>query len=90
MLGVAQGELGRQVGVTFQQIQKYERGSTRISCSMLVRIARVLDATVQDLVDPTGDMAPDAVQLLAIFSNIESESGRRAVLSIVRIIAKLV
>lgn len=41
-LGMSQQELGRQLGVTFQQVQKYERGANRISASTLVRTARAL------------------------------------------------
>jgi transcriptional regulator with XRE-family HTH domain len=40
--GLSQTELGRQIGVTFQQIQKYERGANRVGASRLTEIARVL------------------------------------------------
>ena len=39
--GISQSSLGEQVGVTFQQIQKYEKGVNRVSASMLFDIARV-------------------------------------------------
>jgi transcriptional regulator with XRE-family HTH domain len=39
MLGLSQGELGRNVGLTFQQIQKYERGVNRIGASRLAEFA---------------------------------------------------
>jgi len=42
-LGLSQTELGRAIGVTFQQIQKYENGTTRIGVSCLLRIAQALD-----------------------------------------------
>ena len=45
--GISQSSLGEQVGVTFQQIQKYEKGVNRVSASMLFDIARVLDADVR-------------------------------------------
>ena len=38
-------ELGRRIGVTYQQIQKYETGANRISASTLYRIAQILDTT---------------------------------------------
>lgn len=41
--GMSQGKLGRSIGITFQQVQKYETAKNRISCSMLDRIAKVLD-----------------------------------------------
>lgn len=46
LLGMSQTSLGTSVGLTFQQVQKYERGSNRISASRLVEFARVLDVPV--------------------------------------------
>ena len=43
LLGLSQGELARQVGLTFQQIQKYERGANRIGASRLAEFASVLE-----------------------------------------------
>lgn len=43
--GMSQVMLGDACGLTFQQIQKYERGANRISCSMLVAIARAMNVT---------------------------------------------
>jgi len=41
-LGISQGKLGERLGVSFQQIQKYENGKNRISASTLVQISRIL------------------------------------------------
>ncbi len=46
MLGVSQERLGEQLGLTFQQVQKYEKGLNRISASRLLEIGRLLDAPV--------------------------------------------
>ena len=43
LLGLSQGELARSVGLTFQQIQKYERGVNRIGASRLAEFAIALD-----------------------------------------------
>jgi transcriptional regulator with XRE-family HTH domain len=43
---VSQEELGNFAGVTFQQIQKYEKGDNRISCSRLVEFARFLHSDI--------------------------------------------
>jgi transcriptional regulator with XRE-family HTH domain len=43
MLGMSQSKLGALLGVTFQQIQKYEKGANRISASRLQHTARVLE-----------------------------------------------
>ena len=47
-LRLTQQELAQSCGVTFQQVQKYERGANRVSSSRLYRIAAVLDAEPAD------------------------------------------
>src|SRR4051812_38028166 len=42
MLGMSQGKLGDALGLTFQQVQKYEKGTNRIGASRLQHIAHVL------------------------------------------------
>ncbi|MDP9196373.1 MAG: helix-turn-helix transcriptional regulator [Pseudomonadota bacterium] len=46
IMGYSQDKLGRMIGLTFQQIQKYERGANRISASRLHRLAGVLNVPV--------------------------------------------
>jgi transcriptional regulator with XRE-family HTH domain len=46
MLGMSQEKLGESLGITFQQIQKYEKGTNRIGASRLQHIARVLSVPV--------------------------------------------
>jgi transcriptional regulator with XRE-family HTH domain len=46
LAGVSQDKLGEALGITFQQVQKYEKGSNRISASRLQLIARLLDVPV--------------------------------------------
>ncbi len=63
-LGMSQEALAVAIGLTFQQVQKYERGSNRISASKLYRIAKVLTAPMNYFFDgapdPDGDIVPDA------------------------------
>jgi transcriptional regulator with XRE-family HTH domain len=47
MLGMSQGKLGQLLGVTFQQIQKYEKGANRISASRLRQASHVLEVPVE-------------------------------------------
>jgi transcriptional regulator with XRE-family HTH domain len=47
--GLSQDELGQQVGVSFQQIQKYEKGMNRVSASRLNQIATILKTTTDEL-----------------------------------------
>ena len=58
LLGMSQTKLGDAVGLTFQQIQKYERGSNRISSSRLYEFAKVLDVPVSYFFD---EMPPNAL-----------------------------
>ncbi len=46
LLGMSQEKLGEAVGLTFQQIQKYERGANRIGASRLFQLGQVLDVSV--------------------------------------------
>lgn len=46
LLGLSQEKLGEAIGLTFQQVQKYERGANRIGASRLWDLSRVLDCTV--------------------------------------------
>ena len=43
LLGMSQEKLGEAVGVTFQQVQKYEMGANRVSASRLVQFAKILN-----------------------------------------------
>ena len=59
MMGLSQSTLAEALGLTFQQVQKYERGANRVSASKLYEIAAALRAPVayffDGLADPTGD-----------------------------------
>ena len=46
MLGMSQEKLGELLGITFQQIQKYEKGSNRVGASRLQAIASILNVSV--------------------------------------------
>ena len=52
--GLSQQALGDQVGVSFQQIQKYERGTNRMGSSRLIQIADVLDVPVSTFFEGLG------------------------------------
>ena len=58
--GLSQTELGNQIGVTFQQVQKYESGANRISMGRLTRIGRVLGVDVTYLLGANRRAAPSA------------------------------
>jgi transcriptional regulator with XRE-family HTH domain len=56
LLGLSQEKLGDALGLTFQQVQKYERGANRIGASRLFDLSRVLDVPVSFFFD---DMSSD-------------------------------
>ncbi len=64
LLGMSQTTLGDAIGLTFQQVQKYERGSNRISASRLFALTRVLDVPIQYFFDdmPTAIAASSPAQ----------------------------
>ena len=59
LMGLSQERLGQQVGLTFQQIQKYERGTNRISASRLWQLAKLMGVPVGYFYDDFADMPPD-------------------------------
>ena len=58
-LGLSQTALAQQLGVSFQQVQKYETGQNRISASRLHRAATVLGTSVEAFFPPV-ETAPDS------------------------------
>src|SRR3546814_14208536 len=56
LLGLSQEKLGEALGLTFQQVQKYERGANRIGASRMFDLSRVLDVPVSFFFD---DMPQD-------------------------------
>lgn len=55
LLGLSQEKLGAALGLTFQQVQKYERGANRCSASRLFDLSRVLDVPVAFFFDDMSD-----------------------------------
>jgi transcriptional regulator with XRE-family HTH domain len=47
VIGMSQEKLGEKMGLTFQQIQKYEKGTNRIGASRLYQLAQIMDVPVQ-------------------------------------------
>lgn len=56
LMGLSQEKLGEALGLTFQQVQKYERGANRIGASRLFDLATILDTDVNYFFE---DMLPD-------------------------------
>jgi transcriptional regulator with XRE-family HTH domain len=98
---MSQEGLADLVGVTFQQVQKYERGINRITASRLLDIAIALDTPVASFFEglsgsrrgkPAQDVdmllaTPGATDLLRNFAAINSEKTRRQVFDLVKTMA---
>src|SRR5271168_5216569 len=63
MLGLSQEKLGEAIGLTFQQVQKYERGANRIGASRLMELSGVLDVPVSFFFDETDPVRAPAIPM---------------------------
>ncbi len=70
LLGMSQEKLGDALGLTFQQIQKYERGANRIGSSRLYKISKILDVPVSYFFE---EMPTDVEQANRGLSDVPSE-----------------
>ena len=63
MLGMSQEKLGEALGLTFQQVQKYEKGTNRVGASRLQQISEILQVPVSFLFDggPTSSVNADGM-----------------------------
>jgi transcriptional regulator with XRE-family HTH domain len=98
-LRLSQQQLAESIGLTFQQVQKYERGSNRVSASMLFEISRTLKVApaffFEEIVSESEDIGPleagvgkflqsgEGIELAQWFPKLTS-ARRRAVVGLVR------
>jgi transcriptional regulator with XRE-family HTH domain len=75
LVGMSQEKLGERLGLTFQQVQKYEKGTNRVSASRLFHVAQVLGVTVQYFYEDL----PDGAEVGAVEGF--AESGEQAVIT---------
>ena len=100
-MGLSQSALAEHLGLTFQQVQKYERGANRVSASMLVHIAEKLECSVSMLIGETergvdlpdsdllsGLLTSGATDLLRAYNAIGSTSQRQTLLKLARAMAE--
>ena len=99
-IGMSQERLAELLGVTFQQVQKYEKGVNRIAASRLFDIAASLDVPIARFFDGIRDKGaitnkaasasddvlatPEGVELIALFATIKSRVVRKRVIELVR------
>ena len=104
LIGMSQEKLGDLLGLTFQQVQKYEKGVNRIGAGRLFEIARILGvpidffydgvaAPVEGLVDATPPVmefmsSGEGLQLSLAFMKIKDPKVRKRVLDLVKSLAE--
>ena len=99
-IGVSQERLAEALGITFQQVQKYERGANRVSASKLWEIASALKTTVTYFYEGLGDretpasdarqsfmLSGEGLELMANFPRISEPGVRRKIVELVRAVA---
>ena len=91
MMGLTQTDLGERVGLTFQQIQKYEKGENRISASKLYQIAQILDTNVSFFFDDYNEAHKEqeivddkqSVDLVQSFSSIKNPKVKKRIMMLI-------
>lgn len=103
-LGMSQGALAEELGVTFQQLQKYENGTNRVSAGRLHDLAVVLKTTIayffqgqtprtaRGVAEPGAefDAGPDAelIELMKAYRAIDDPAARKSLLATARKLAR--
>jgi transcriptional regulator with XRE-family HTH domain len=97
--GISQTALADQIGVSFQQVQKYEKGANRVGASRLSEIASVLGISVGDLFEPSHQRSaasdlpvhllaePGALRVIKAYVRTTDPRVRRAIAKLVETIA---
>lgn len=97
-LGIGQETLAHAVGVTFQQLQKYEKGANRVSAGRLYDLAMALGCRVGDLMPDEACDAPDSpaarfarsrefVDVAAVFDRVADPARRRKIVEVLDLLA---
>jgi transcriptional regulator with XRE-family HTH domain len=89
LLGMSQEKLAEAIGLTFQQIQKYERGINRVSAGRLFQFSKILDVPVSYFYDSVGADAPTPASGLSdnqqeAFGGEEDVMQRKETIELVR------
>jgi transcriptional regulator with XRE-family HTH domain len=93
LLGLTQDQLADALGISYQQIQKYETGANRVSAGRLAQIAEVLEVQpgwffgAAEKTEPAGGSSRAVIDLVRNFSRIEDERVRTHLMALVRSLA---
>ncbi len=84
LLGLNQTQLGEKLGITYQQVQKYEQGVNRISASRLYNLTKILDTPLSYFFDDVPLETDDAVSQQASLGALDGILLKRETLEFVR------
>ena len=87
LLGMSQERLGEALGLTFQQVQKYESGVNRVSASRLFDLSRVLEVPIGFFFDDVPDVVlsrRETLELVAAYYRILDPAVRQRVLDLIK------
>ena len=96
-LGLSQEQLSENVGVSYQQIQRYENGSSMLNVENVQRVAKALDIPVTLFFSCSGSTqvgesvhspSPDEKTLLRYYRELEGETDKRLAIRVIRRFAK--
>jgi transcriptional regulator with XRE-family HTH domain len=103
IVGMSQSDLARKLGVSFQQIQKYEKGTNRVGAGRLPQIAKIFNIPIGALFDANANTSPgkgagtvpvklvpdrNTLRLLTAFGEIAPREIRNCLVDLVDMIAK--
>jgi transcriptional regulator with XRE-family HTH domain len=88
---MSQAALSEKIGVSYQQIQKYEYGSTSITVTRLRQIASALDVPIEAFFGEEGSahFDPEEARAIATFRKIRADKFRRAAIDMMGMIERL-
>jgi transcriptional regulator with XRE-family HTH domain len=103
IIGMSQSDLASQLGVSFQQVQKYEKGMNRVGAGRLPQIAKIFDIPISALFEANADTTPgngaaavpvklipdrNTLKLLNSFGGIAHRRVRHSLVDLIDAIAK--
>ena len=94
--GISQSDVAEHLGITFQQIQKYEKGTNRISASTLLRLSEFLNVEIKDFFQglinqekhaPLSKMDNDVFKIAVSLNNLNDKTLNKQVKDIIKLMS---
>lgn len=85
LIGMSQERLGDLLGLTFQQVQKYEKGVNRIGAGRLYEVARILNVPIDFFYEGVAASGPDSEAAPPVMEFVSSGEGLHLALAFMKI-----